>query len=285
MNDNADPRPSEAPDVSSPPASPSADASSATGAGSGEDVSWDVVSAKAKEIWGRLGPAGYLAVIAASLPGIGGFVLLGLLTRLAPWLRDQAEFGIGLYVLGFAVAAGLALLPTYAQAVLAGWAFGLTRGSAAAIAGFMGASIIGYVIARRASQDRVVKLIEEHPKWKAVCDSLLQSGFAKSLLIVTLLRLPPNSPFAITNLVLAATRVRPLTYIIGTLVGLTPRTVLAVLIGARGAGTDFASTRQTWFFIVGIVAALIVVGIVGAMANRAISKVTAAAAPDKAHGR
>lgn len=222
----------------------------------------------------RLGPVGPLAVIAASLPAIGGFVLLGTLTWLAPWLRSHGELGIVLYVLGFAVLAGLALLPTYAQAVLAGWAFGRAAGTAAALCGICGAASIGYLIARRASGDRVVRLIEEQPKWQAVYDALIGSGPGKALLIVTLLRVPPNSPFAITNLVMAACRVRPLTYLVGTLLGIAPRTAVAVFIGAAASGLDFSQPKQTWFFVGGIVVTLIVVGIIGLMANRAVAKVT-----------
>ena len=66
-----------------------------------------------KTVLRRLGPVGPLALIAASLPAIGGFVLLGTLTWFAPWLRSHGELGIVLYILGFAVLAGLAVLPTY----------------------------------------------------------------------------------------------------------------------------------------------------------------------------
>src|SRR5204862_2038969 len=34
----------------------------------------------------RLGPAGPLAVLVATFPPLGGFVLIGLISRLAPWL-------------------------------------------------------------------------------------------------------------------------------------------------------------------------------------------------------
>ncbi len=227
-----------------------------------------------KTVLRRLGPVAPLAVIAASFPAIGGFVLLGSLKWSGPWLQSHGETGILLYVLGFAVLAGLALLPTYAQAVLAGWAFGLTTGTVAALGGILGAASIGYVIARRASGNRVVQLVEEQPKWKAVYDTMIRSGTAKALLIVTLLRVPPNSPFAITNLVMAACRVRPLTYLLGTLLGIAPRTVVAVLIGATGSELDFSKSSQTWFFVGGIVTLLVVVGIIGVMANRAIARVT-----------
>ena len=171
----------------------------------------------------RLGPVGVLAVIAASLPGIGGFVLLGSMAWTGPWLKAQGDWGVLIYIGAFSVLAGLALLPTYAQAVVGGFAFGLAVGGPAAICGFAGAAIIGYVIAWLASGDRVVKIIEEQPKWQAVYDALLRSGRIKALLIVTLIRIPPNSPFAITNLVMAATRVRPVTYLLGTVLGMSPR--------------------------------------------------------------
>jgi uncharacterized membrane protein YdjX (TVP38/TMEM64 family) len=55
--------------------------------------------------------------------------------------------------------------------------------------------------------------------------------------IVALLRFPPTSPFAFTNLVLAASGVRFLHMLVGSIVGMLPRTALAVWIGAQGAAT------------------------------------------------
>lgn len=239
-----------------------------------EDESVDHV-AEAKKIFRRLGPAGILAVISMSLPVIGMWLLLGTMNRVGPWLQSHGSAGVALYIAGFAILAGLALLPTWVQAVLGGWAFKHVPGSAAAIAGYAGASIIGYLIARRASGDRVVKIIEERPKWRAVYDTLLRSGFAKTLVIVTLIRVPPNSPFALTNLVLAATRVGPLAYILGTIIGMAPRTIVAACIGANLSELDLANTKETWVVIGGIVLAVIVIAIIGTMANRAVAKVTA----------
>ena len=226
-----------------------------------------------KALFSRLGPVGPLAIIAATLPATGGFLLLGSLKWSAPWLQSQGGAGVAMYIIGFAVLAGLAMLPTYAQSVLAGWAFGLLAGTSAALCGILGAAAIGYLIARRAAGDRVVRLIEEQPKWRAVYDALLRSGPVKTFLIITLLRIPPNSPFAITNLVFAACRVRPLTYLLGTVLGIAPRTAAAVFIGAQGSELDFSQRKHTWWFISGIVLMLVVLGILGTIANRAIAKV------------
>lgn len=232
-------------------------------------------------IFKRLGPAGPLALLAATMPAIGGMLILVFLGTLGAWLRDHGQPGLVLYVTGFAVLSGLALLPTYAQSMLGGWAFGRVAGSCGAVSGALVGSLIGYVIARRASGERVVKLIGEHPKWQAVHQELLGSGFWRSLGIVTLLRLPPNSPFAMTNLVLAATRIRPLVYLLGSLFGLMPRTVAAAIIGAQAhqVTLDVHQRGPLWMTIVGIVLAVLVIGIIGALANRAISRITSVTNP------
>lgn len=236
----------------------------------------------------RLGPAGVLGVLAVTLPIAGTAALFWATanTGLGAWLRANEWQGVGVYVLAFAVLGGLALLPTYAQSALGGWAFGLMLGAPAALAGFLGGAIIGYAIARRASGDRVEAIIEEKPRWKAVRDALAGPvagsgregrGFWKTLLMVTLIRVPPNSPFALTNLVLASVKVPWGPYVLGTLLGMTPRTVLAVLIGA---GVQSAMTKDAldhampkWVLWFAIGSAAVVVIVVGAVANRAIERV------------
>ena len=136
--------------------------------------------------------------------------------------------------------------------------------------------MIGYVVARRASGDRVVSLIEEKPKWRAVHRALLGSGPAKTFLIVTLLRVPPNSPFAITNLVLAATRVPAAIYLLATVVGMSPRTIATVYIGSTLVNYGDKSPSQKWFTIGGIIGIVIVASIIGTIAKRAVEKVTQA---------
>ncbi len=227
----------------------------------------------------KLGPAGPLAVVAATMPALGGFVLLATLNPVGEWLRGHEGVGWFLYVGGFSLAAGLALLPTYAQAVLGGWAFGFALGFPAALLGFVGGSTIGYVVARWASGDRVVAIIAEHPRWKAVYDELLQSGPWKTLLLVTLVRLPPNSPFAMVNLLLSATRVPFALYALGTLIGMAPRTAVAVFAASRLKALTFAEIQQPWLWVAGLVVTVAVLVVIGAMANRALARVTRASSP------
>lgn len=242
--------------------------------------------------WGRrhrrvvrtLGPVGPLAVVCASMPAIGGLLLLFVfMGPLSMFLRRHEALGVAIYIVGFIVFAGLALLPTYAQAILAGWAFGFSIGFPAALAGFLGASLVGYFIAAKASGERIVGTIDKNPKWKAVLDALAGQGFWKTLGIVTLVRVPPNSPFAITNLVMASVRVPKGAYVIGTLVGMAPRTGVAVYLATMIEGQinseAIRAARPAWMMPVTIVLSLVALGVIGHVANRAIRRVTGQPTP------
>jgi uncharacterized membrane protein YdjX (TVP38/TMEM64 family) len=231
--------------------------------------------AQAKTVLRRLGPAGPLAVISATLPVVGLVTLAALFNTIGPWLRALGMPGLAAYAVCFAVCAGLAILPTHIQAALGGWAFGFALGFPAAMCGVVLASILGYAIALRAAGDRALALIAEKPKWKAVADSLLGSGFWRTLLIVTLVRVPPSSPFALTNLVLGVTRVNRVAYTLGTALGIAPRTAAVVFLAV---GVQQLSSRgpdePRWLWVAGIVLTIAVLLVLGAMANRAVARVT-----------
>ncbi len=231
----------------------------------------------------ELGPASVLAVMALSVPAIGGTLLLVYINTAADWLQSHESVGVLIYMAAFAILAGLALLPTYAQAILGGWAFGVWVGVPAALAGFLGGSLIGYVIARTVASDRAMQVIEKRPKWEAVRAALVDSSWLKTLGIVTLIRIPPNSPFAATNLLLASVRTPLSAYAIGTLVGMAPRTIAAVWIAA-GFREQFATVEEGldqpkpwWFFALSIALVLVVLFVIGKIANRAIERVTSGA--------
>lgn len=229
----------------------------------------------APDVIRRLGPAGPLALIAAFMPAVGGIVLLVKIETVGLWLRSHGDMAVVIYSAAFMALAGLALLPTYAQAILGGWAFGLEAGFPAAMLGFIGGAMIGYEIAKGASGDRVEKIIEERPKWRAVRDALVGRGFWPTLGIVTLVRVPPNSPFAITNLVMASVQVPRLPFIIGTAIGMAPRTAAVVWIAslARGAtAKDAATQRPGWYLPVAIGSTVVVVLIIWWIAHRALAR-------------
>lgn len=242
-----------------------------------------VTSTPKENAFRRLGPAGILGVLWAVLPAVCGFYLLARLGPVSEYLRSHGTNGVLLYVGVFILSAGLGLLPTYAQAVLGGWVFGFAKGLPAALAGFTGAALVGYAVTRFVSRDRVAQVIADNPKAQAISDALIGHGFARTLGIVALLRLPPNSPFALTNLVMAGSGVAPIPYALGTLLGMAPRTAVAVFFAAAAADSGAKDIQAfvkdgmgLWVFIGGIVVMLIVLAIIGHIANRAIERVVPA---------
>jgi len=236
-----------------------------------------------RELSERLGSAGALGVIWASLPAAGGFVLLAKLGVVTEWLQGRELLGIVLYVAIFALSSGFGVLPTYAQAILGGWVFGFAVGFPAALAGFVGGSLVGYVVARRVAQDRVERVISENRRARAVHKALIGQSFWQTLGLVTLVRVPPNSPFALTNLVLSTSGVRKRIYLIGTAIGMAPRTGIAVGLAAAAAAqaaTEGGNSiqdltgKKPWMVVVGIFSTIVVLAIIAQIANRAIDRVT-----------
>ncbi len=207
-------------------------------------------------------------------PPLGGFVLLATLTQFGPWLRGHGVEGMAMYFLFIGVLMGLSFVPTYSCAILAGWAFGFTVGFPLAVVTITVASLLAYAIGRWIARDRVLEVIRAKPKWEAVYQALLGDGTGRTLLVVTLLRIPPASPFAIANFVLAAGRVPLLPYTIGTLLGIAPRTALAAFAAAKLEQLRFKDVAETWMVVAGIVATLVVCAVLGHFANRALRRVT-----------
>jgi uncharacterized membrane protein YdjX (TVP38/TMEM64 family) len=229
----------------------------------------------------QLGPAGVLGALWTFLPAIVGTTMLVYLDTVSKHIQGYGSSAIAVYVGLFVVTAGLGLLPTYTQAILAGWCFGLAAGFPAALGGFVGASIVGYFVARTVARKRVQATIDANPKARVVRDALIGHGWLKTLGIVTLLRLPPNSPFALTNLVMSSTGVRLPIFVIGTLVGMAPRTFLAVYIGHslrigmhQLTGDEIKNAAPWWALYAGPGLMILVMVIIAAIAQRALQRFT-----------
>jgi uncharacterized membrane protein YdjX (TVP38/TMEM64 family) len=237
----------------------------------------------AAELVRKLGPTGLLGLAWTAMPAIMGFTLLYHIDTLSGWLREHRGLGFAGYVSVFIISAGLGLLPTYAQSILGGWVFGLAWGLPGALAGFTGGAMVGYFTARTVAQHRVEELIESKPRWRAVREALVGGGFWKTLGLVALVRVPPNSPFALTNLVLSTTGVPLAPYALGTAIGMLPRTAIAVGLAAaaaaaagdEGIGSFVRESRKNKAILIGgLVTMFVVLGVIGHIANKALARAT-----------
>lgn len=266
------------PDPSTPPA-----ASEPTADPAGHIAGDAALKSDGVPLTKALGPALPLVLAAALLPALGGFYLLSRIGDASTWLEQNQAIALAVYIGFFAITSGAALLPTYAQSFVGGFVFGTVRGSVGAVAGYFVGAVLGYELGRVLGGAKIGAIVERSPKARAIRNAFVGQhlGFWRTTGNVALLRLPFNSPFAMTNLVMAGVGVPRVPFWIGTLLGMMPRTVLVVWIGAEvalAAGTlDEAAIgqRPSWYLPVAIGSAVVVLGVVTTIANRALRRLEA----------
>jgi uncharacterized membrane protein YdjX (TVP38/TMEM64 family) len=225
----------------------------------------------------RLGPAGVLAFIWLSAPGIAGALLLYKLGPVSEWLHAHGDAGLLLYAAVFMVTSGVGLLPTTAQAVLGGWVFGPARGLSVATVAFGGAALLGLLITRAVAGKRIERIFETRQQARAIRDALIGRGFLQTTMMVALLRLPPQAPFAFTNFVMVSCGVAAAPFLLGSILGMIPRTLVVMIFAAAAAQTGaediqaFVREGPGWpVALAGLALMAIVMSIIGAIARRAL---------------
>lgn len=236
----------------------------------------------------RLGGSALLGLFWSFAPPLGSIVLFTFINPIGDWLRGHdGMLGLVLYAIGFVVLVGIGLLPTYASAILGAWAFGFAFGYPAALVGFCGAALVGYTIGRRVSGEKVEAEIRRRPKWAAVRDALIaradeHQGFWRTVGIVALVRMPINSPFALTNLVLSSIKTPRAAFLLGTLIGMSPRTAAVALFAVKlqnMVAEEAAAQRLPREFVIpGIAASIFAFVVIGWIAKRALDRVVKNAA-------
>ncbi|MDF1809678.1 MAG: VTT domain-containing protein [Phycisphaerales bacterium] len=227
----------------------------------------------------RLGPAAVLGVAWSTVPSFAGVMLVLNMEPIRLALIGDGvsavhiASGMSIYLVGFVLLAGFGCLPTVSQAILAGYAFGVPVGLGLALAGFGGASLVGYSVVSKVARSRVEQELVNKPKAKLLRDALLHASPKQALLIVTLVRVSPSSPFALTNLLLASLGVPRKIFFMGTVIGMLPRTLAAVLIGQQFTGWNGGIDKPQWLIIAGIIAIIVLVIVISKVAANALLRV------------
>lgn len=228
----------------------------------------------------RLGPAAILGVAWSTLPSFAGVLLVLNMEPIRLALVGDAgstmhlAMGMSIYLAGFVILAGFGCLPTVSQALLAGYAFGVPMGTLLALLGFGGASLVGYEVVSKVARSRVEQEIVNKPKAKMLRDALLRASTRRALLIVTLVRVSPSSPFALTNLLFASLGVRRGVFFFGTLLGMLPRTLAAVMIGQQFTGWNGGIDKPRWLIVAGIVAIVTLLIVISKVSASALMRMT-----------
>lgn len=225
---------------------------------------------------------GSMAGIITILPSVGSTIFLGFVYQIAPWLQKNSETGVFIFIACMSILCGFALMATNILGVVSGYAFDFGIGVPAHILGICGAASIMFFLAKRHAFGHMLLLMQAKPKLQAVQSALLKENTIRTLMIVILIRLSPAFPFAATNFVLSASGMSLRIFMTGTILGMLPRSMALVFVGASLSELNFAQPQESWVLIVGIVATILAILVVGKIAKRTLSNMGSEHAGQKA---
>lgn len=227
---------------------------------------------KLTEIRKDFGKIGGMTGVTVVLPTIGSLLMLTVIYQISPWLQNNQQIGFLFFVSFMTIFSGLALIATNILGVVSGFAFDFQIGVVAQMTGLVGASTLMFLLTSRYISKNFLATIEKKPKLKAIHHALLNESVFKTLLIITLIRLSPAMPFAGTNFIISASGVSFRTFILGTILGMSPRATALVFVGSSLSELNFSEPQEAWLVILGIVATILSIIVISIVGKRALNK-------------
>lgn len=236
-----------------------------TGSGATHAVQEDVPGVVASERgkwWHGLGGVAAIGALAVVLPGLGAVGLFEPMRVGAEAMREAGGVWWPVFVVVGAIACGLAVAPTHGVSLAAGFVFGPVLGAAGAIVAVVAGSAIGWKAATWAVGTRLRSSIDRTSAGRAIASAMIEARGGRSVLAVTLARLPPQVPFALGNVVAASAGVRLAALLPGTAAGMLPRVALVAWIGGELASFEpGGDPRLVLFSIAAATVALLGLGV------------------------
>lgn len=207
---------------------------------------------------------------AGPLLGAGVAVTLAV-ARAEAWQNGGVDL-VALLLFGGAVACGLWLLPTHALSLVAGWCMGGWLGSIVALSAVTLAAPLGHVVAGALVRDGVDRWLARYPRGAAVCEAITRGSWARAVLLVAMLRLSPAVPFGAFQVLSASFKLPIQALVPGTLIGMAPRVVAVVWLGAGLEQLDLTRPSGVGWAIAGGAATLLAVALMGWVTRGALKR-------------
>jgi uncharacterized membrane protein YdjX (TVP38/TMEM64 family) len=221
-----------------------------------------------------------LIIIVLVLGLLAGVVFFPALPCAADMLGCVARSGVwGPVVLGAVyIVCCVFLIPGSIPTLAAGFLFGVPVGSVAAVAGSTIGACVAFGVGRTIARGWVTRAVAHSRKFASIDNAIGEQGFK----VVLLTRLSPISPFIILNYLLGLTKVSFRAYLLGSLIGMIPGTVLFVYIGAGlrslaqatayGQGHAPATPMERPLFWAGLAFTVIASIVLARLAHRALQR-------------
>jgi pyruvate/2-oxoglutarate dehydrogenase complex dihydrolipoamide dehydrogenase (E3) component/uncharacterized membrane protein YdjX (TVP38/TMEM64 family) len=190
------------------------------------------------------------------------------------WVRGAGAAGMLVFVAVYVLATVL-FVPGLLLTMGAGLAYGVAVGTPLVwVAANVGA-VAAFVLGRTAARDAIAARVAGNAKFAAIDRAVGREG----LKIVLLTRLSPAFPFNLLNYAYGLTRVSLRDYVVGSLVGMIPGTLMYVYLGSLVTSVaELTSGGRTgapwWIRILGFAATVAVTVVVTRIARRALAEAT-----------
>jgi uncharacterized membrane protein YdjX (TVP38/TMEM64 family) len=188
------------------------------------------------------------------------------------WIAGHGVWGWVAFV-GMVVLFTSMFVPDTLLAVVAGSLFGLTWGTVLTFVGVVLTAVLNFLIARSLLRSRIEKMLEKHPKLRAIQHAANHEGLRLQLL----LRLAPLNPVSVSY-VLGASGVPFSTFLFAT-VGLLPVVFVEVYFGYLAShvttiagNANEHSTLHTVVTVIGFVVCVVLMIYIARVASRAIAE-------------
>lgn len=163
----------------------------------------------------------------------------------------------------------LAMLPVWPITIVIGSIYGIWRGLLIAVPASVGGAAAVFVLGRSVLRDWALRRIARWHRLEAIRRAVGgQGGW-----IAFLLRLSPIVPFNFLNYALSVTDLRLGVYIVSTLLGILPATLLYLYLGSVTAAVARGTTYNAWqmtLYVGGLVATALAIWLVGRAVRRRV---------------
>ncbi len=196
------------------------------------------------------------------------------LGALAGWIRGAGVAGVAVYVAAYATGT-LLFFPGSLLTLVAGFVYGPLRGTLIVWPTATVASTLAFVFARFVARDWVAARAAANPRFAALDQAVGRHGFR----VVLLLRLSPLFPFNFLNYSLGVTSLKLRDYVLASLVGMLPGTILYVYLGslvtsatALVSGHPSAGHAGSVLYWIGLAATVVLTITLARLARRELTK-------------
>ena len=236
-------------------------------------MSTAAATAPATSPWGKR--LGAIAVLGALLAALRFLPIEHWLLDFVAWVRDAGARGIAAFVIAYVVL-GL-VIPGSVLTLGAGFAYGVVLGTVVVWVAANLTAVVAFIFGRTLARDAIAARVGANPRFAAIDRAIGREG----LKIVLLVRLSPIFPFTLLNYALGLTRVAVRDYVVGSLIGMLPGTLMYVYLGSLvtsltelAAGRPSGGALQKVFYFGGLVATIAVTLYVTRVARRALADAT-----------